>query len=346
MGVFTRSAFEPLVGSAINASSDRRAMGYPEHYTPTCNEAPVDVYRGLAGTSIGDLVARIEDGSVSLVERLVAGNLAATLGDTRIKTFDPQMIDIEGGFAVLGLEPARVGEVVAELADVGVLREWIEKECPAYLVTLAPYRIAKYPVTNQEYREFLAETGFGELPTSWEFGRYPHEKANHPVYSVTERAADEYASWLSAHTDRRFRLLTEAEWEYAAAGPNRLEYPWGNEFEDGRANTLECGLLCSTAVGAFPLGNSPFGVSDMAGNVEEYVADNYAPYPGATVVEDDLSRSRGRYRVARGGSFTRFRDLARCKRRHGYFPKAIYVMGFRLGESIGETCPQGRVSAK
>jgi formylglycine-generating enzyme required for sulfatase activity len=72
----------------------------------------------------------------------------------------------------------------------------------------------------------------------------------------------------------------------------------------------------------------------MAGNVEEYVADDYAPYPGAARVEDDLSRARGRYRVARGGGFTRYRDLARCKRRHGRFPKAIYVMGFRLAETL------------
>jgi formylglycine-generating enzyme required for sulfatase activity len=333
MGVSTRSAFEPLVGSAINASSDRRAMGYPEHYTPTRSEAPVEVYRRLRGMSIGDLVTRIEDASVLLEERLVAGHLAAILGDTRIKTFDPTMIDIVGGCALIGLETEKVDEVVADLANVGVLREWIEKECPTFMVTLAPYRIAKYPVTNQEYREFLAETGFGELPTSWEFGRYPHEKANHPVYSVTERAADEYATWLSARTKRRFRLLTEAEWEYAAAGPNRLEYPWGNEFDAERANTLECGLLCSTPVGAFPLGNSPFGVCDMAGNVEEWVADDYRPYPGSSVlVEDDLARSLGRYRIARGGAFTRFRDLARSKRRHGRYPKAIYLMGFRLAE--------------
>jgi formylglycine-generating enzyme required for sulfatase activity len=73
----------------------------------------------------------------------------------------------------------------------------------------------------------------------------------------------------------------------------------------------------------------------MAGNVEEYVADVYGRYPGsALAVCDDLVRARGRYRVARGGSFTRFRDLARCKRRHGRFPKPIYVMGFRLAEDI------------
>jgi formylglycine-generating enzyme required for sulfatase activity len=71
----------------------------------------------------------------------------------------------------------------------------------------------------------------------------------------------------------------------------------------------------------------------MAGNVEEYVADDYKPYPGSTAPQDDLVLANGNYRVARGGSFTRFYDLARCKRRHGHYPKDIYVMGFRLAVS-------------
>jgi formylglycine-generating enzyme required for sulfatase activity len=83
----------------------------------------------------------------------------------------------------------------------------------------------------------------------------------------------------------------------------------------------------------FPLGVAACGAADLAGNVEEYVSDDYAPYPGAPVVRDDLVVAHGNYRVARGGSFTRFRDLARSRRRHGWFPRDIYVMGFRLALS-------------
>ena len=73
----------------------------------------------------------------------------------------------------------------------------------------------------------------------------------------------------------------------------------------------------------------------MAGNVEEYVADDYAAYPGGAFIADHLVQIHGRYRVARGGSFARFRDLARTRRRHGFNPRsATYAMGFRLAESL------------
>jgi formylglycine-generating enzyme required for sulfatase activity len=73
----------------------------------------------------------------------------------------------------------------------------------------------------------------------------------------------------------------------------------------------------------------------MSGNVEEYVADTYAPYPGGDFVCDHLVEIQGTYRIARGGSFARFRDLARTRRRHGHNSRsAAYAMGFRLAENI------------
>jgi formylglycine-generating enzyme required for sulfatase activity len=72
----------------------------------------------------------------------------------------------------------------------------------------------------------------------------------------------------------------------------------------------------------------------MGGNVEEYVADNYSAYPGGETIDDDLLMTQGSYRVARGGSFTRFGDLTRCARRHGWYQRDIYAMGFRLAESL------------
>ncbi|MBF3728094.1 SUMF1/EgtB/PvdO family nonheme iron enzyme, partial [Burkholderia pseudomallei] len=65
----------------------------------------------------------------------------------------------------------------------------------------------------------------------------------------------------------------------------------------------------------------------------EYVADDYRPYPGGEAIADDLAVTQGGYRIARGGSFTRFGDLARCARRHGRYQRDIYAMGFRLVES-------------
>jgi formylglycine-generating enzyme required for sulfatase activity len=187
-------------------------------------------------------------------------------------------------------------------------------------------------VTNSEYRTFLAETGGQELPTSWVFGIYPVQLANHPVWTVPPEAADAYAAWLSARTGRAFRLPTEAEWEYAAGGGDGRDFPWGQEWGPDRANTAEEGPVTTTPVGIYPAGRSAFGADDMGGNVEEYVADDYRAYPGGELVADDLMRSTDSYRIARGGSFTRYGDLARCRRRHGWYRKPFYAMGFRLAE--------------
>ncbi len=322
-----------LAGLAINDASDRAAMGYPEHYLDTRIQAQRETFAELRARSREQLVAIAESPADSLVRRVVAGNLLALLGDPRIVPLDPALVQIPGRLARIGLPPERLDAVMASYADTGILRAWIEKETPAYSTEVAPFRIAKYPVTNLEYRAFLEATTFPELPSSWDLGRYPEERANHPVYSISADAADAYVAWLARRTGRRFRLPTEAEWELAAAGPDGHEFPWGEQFLADHANTVETGLLSTTPVGVFPRGNSCFGAADLAGNVEEYVADDYRPYPGGAVVRDDLLTGGGSYRVARGGSFTRFRDLARCRRRHGRFPRGIYIMGFRLAES-------------
>ena len=188
----------------------------------------------------------------------------------------------------------------------------------------------RYPVTIFEYRTFLIDSGHPHLFSTWL--HEPGLIGNLPVYGVTPADADAYAAWLSAKMGRCFRLPSEGEWEVAAGGGDGRVYPWGNDFGPDRANTLESGLLSATPVGIFPAGASPFGCLDMAGNVEEFVADCYRPYPGAQAVRDDLDPSGAGYRIARGGSFTRYRDLARCQRRHGHYSKPIYAIGFRLAE--------------
>jgi formylglycine-generating enzyme required for sulfatase activity len=243
------------------------------------------------------------------------------------------MITIPGGTFRQGLEIGDVDEIVARWASFGVKREWILKECPSHLVTLPSFRIAKYPVTNIDYLQFVEDQSPSELPTSWRFGIYPAEHSNHPVYTVSAQAADAYTAWLRAKTGRQFRLPREAEWEYAAGGAASLEYPWGAQFDPRRANTVEAGPLRTTPVGIYPDGASPFGVVDMAGNVEECVAEFYAPYPGGRAVLDDLAQN-GPYRMTRGGSFTRYGDLARCRRRHGWYDSALYAIGFRLAEDM------------
>jgi formylglycine-generating enzyme required for sulfatase activity len=315
--------------------SDRALLGLPEHYTATRDLAiSAAQWRELTQLSPEQLVALLHSHEAALPLRYQAGQLLAWLGDPRIQPLAPQMIDIPGGDVEIGLAGAEVERVLDDLAELKLDRDWISKEVPRHRVHLAPYRIGRYPVTNLEYGYFLEDSGYAKLPEDWFLGRYPQERGNHPVSGILAEDADQYVAWLRDKTGLAYHLPTEAQWEYAAAGPNNLEYPWGPAFLPDHANTAEAGLFCTTPVGLFARGASPFGCLDMAGNVEEYVADDYQAYPGGAPVHDDLVSATGRHRVARGGSYSRFRDLARCARRHGKFPRAIYVMGFRLAQSL------------
>lgn len=324
----------------INRLGDRAAMGLPDACVDTDLSSLHRECARLLGTSTDALARIAEDPGHAFRTRFAAGLLLGLTGDPRISVFDPPMCDIPGGRYRLGLDRDAVDAVIAAFAAYGVRREWIEKETPAYTIALQAFRIGRYPVTHGEYHVFLQETGYPSLPSAWPFGVLPPGLANQPVHSIAAEDADAYAAWLSRRTGRRFRLPAEAEWELAAAGPQRFEYPWGPTYLPDRANTLEAGILAATPVGMFPLGASPFGCLDMAGNVEEYVADDYRPYGDGEAIRDDLHPAEGGYRIARGGSFTRYRDLARCRRRHGAYRKPIYVMGFRLAEDV-DSGPSG-----
>lgn len=316
--------------------TDRERLGLPDYFVNDRFAADIAKATDEARLLSRDqLISLISNPSASLAMRYAAGNMLALIGDSRIITLQPAMIAIPGGTVSIGLDESQVTQVLDRFDKLGLDESWIRKECPRHEVSLAAFRIAKYPVTNQEYREFLLATRYPELPDSWSFRRFPAERANHPVYTLSAAACDAYAAWLSGATGRKFRLPSEAEWEFAAAGPEGHEFPWGETFDPSFANTCESGIFSTTPVGIFPEGASAFGVLDMAGNVEEYVSDLYRPYPNGQNIADHLSQIHGDYRVARGGSFARFRDLARNARRHGHNPKSsTYAMGFRLAESL------------
>lgn len=336
MGVIREQGHWPEFDAILcGQMSDRERLGLPDHYVTDrfANEIQ-QAYAALNHLKVNELLAMLTNTSASLVHRYVAGNFLALIGDPRIRTLDPEMIAVSGGTVSIGLETAEVDRVLQRYDKLGLNASWIKKECPRHQVKLPSFRIGKFPVTNQEYKDFLTDTQYAEIPSSWSFRRFPQERANHPVYTLSAEACDAYARWLSEKTGRQFRLPTEAEWEYAAAGREAREFPWGEDFDPLLANTCETGIFETSPVGMFVEGASVFGLMDMAGNVEEYVADFYQAYPGGEDVDDHLSQIHGRYRVARGGSFARFRDLARNSRRHGHNPRsATYAMGFRLAES-------------
>jgi formylglycine-generating enzyme required for sulfatase activity len=206
-------------------------------------------------------------------------------------------------------------------------RSWIEKEYPAHPVFVKSFKISKYPVTNGCYREFCEAT---KHPFAISLIKgFPD---SHPVWGVTIEDVNSFVSYLANKTGVPFRLPLETEWEYAARGPSRLEYPYGNVFNPSSANTIETGIHTTTPVYKYEDSPSPFGLVDMAGNVEEWVFDCYKPYPEGFLVEDNLIEALGNhYHVLRGGFFLGGGDLSRCARRHGPFPSEEYqYIGFRL----------------
>lgn len=279
------------------------------------------------------LVKLIEDLDAPFEARLVAASILGVIGDPRIPV-EPHLTFVKGGTIEIGLDEEGVTRVVSEWSHVGVEADWIDKETPLYEVTLQDFLIGTYAVTNAQYKFFLADSGYDKRPRTWYLGAYPWDRRNHPVCGIDPEDADAYVEWLRQRTGRPFRLPTEAEWEHAAKGFEKYEYPWGNVFDPHKSNTRESGIHTTTPVGIYPLGRSPFGVYDMAGNVEEYVADEYRPYPCGRHIVDDLAATLGRYRVTRGGSFARFGDLTRTRRRHGNYPSPLYPIGFRVACEI------------
>jgi hypothetical protein len=163
-----------------------------------------------------------------------------------------------------------------------------EDESPRFLTELAPYCLDETEVTVAAYRACV-EKGDCKKPIDKQFhcnNRYP-DRAQHPINCVTWPQADRFC------TARNARLPSEREWEAAARGGERyLEYSWGNESPEGRTCWKRAH---SCAVKSFAPG--AFGLYDMTGNVWEWTADYYGPYPWPP--------AHGFSRVYRGGGWSR-----------------------------------------
>jgi len=246
------------------------------------------------------------------------------------------MVEIPGGKYFIGSKRSEVEGCIREWSDCLLdsdytprkFRSWIEKEYPMHEVELASFLLAKYPVTNFQFRLFLEEMPFVRRPESIQIDA----PADHPVWGVTVEEANIFARWWGRKTRKPYRLPKEHEWECAARGSSRRQYPYGDTFCPTKANTFESKNGATTPVTRYDAYPSEFGVCDMAGNVEEWVDDIYRPYPGGRFIQDDLTTELGSsYPILRGGSFARGGDLSRAARRHGPYPGPEFCfVGFRL----------------
>jgi len=206
-------------------------------------------------------------------------------------------------------------------------------EIPQHQVTLNGYYIARYPVTNAEYRDFLEATNHPipyrdddwSKPFNWDQKNrnYPEGKGNHPVVLVSWHDAQAYCNWLGA------RLPSEAEWEKAARGNDAREWPWG-QWQMNYCNTEESGIKGTLPVGQFsPQSDSPYGVGDMAGNVWEWCSSLREPYPYQENDGREVLAIPGK-RVLRGGAWGLNRWGARCAFRNAADSEDYgFSIGFR-----------------
>src|SRR5262245_27619074 len=216
------------------------------------------------------------------------------------------------------------GPFLMGLPAIDLLAE--EHEKPERIVQLSAFWIDVYPVTNSRFARFVEAGGYGEpewwdpvggqwrlrekvvAPLTWQTAGW--DGPDQPVAGVSWYEADAFARWAGK------RLPTDAEWEKSARGGDGRRFPWGNDWPSHARANFDGRAGRTTPVGLFPLGVSPYGCHDMAGNVNNWTDDWYWEGYGRFCVEhgllrdpcldDDLRRRLGvdvGDKVDRGGGF-------------------------------------------
>jgi formylglycine-generating enzyme required for sulfatase activity len=189
-----------------------------------------------------------------------------------------------------------------------------DAESPQHRVTIS-YRLAvgKYEVTFDEWDACVAAGGCRYRPDDQGWGR-----GRRPVINISWADAQEYIRWLNRKTGQTYRLLSEAEWEYAARAGTGTVYPWGDTIEHNQANCDGCGSQWDSKQTA-PAGSfSPnaFGLFDMHGNASEWVQDCFNFYSSAATGGSAVRNNDCSSTVLRGGSWRNTQESLRSAYRH------------------------------
>lgn len=211
-----------------------------------------------------------------------------------------------------------------------------KNELPVHTVQIRKsFALSRFEVTFDEYDSFARATG-RQLPSDKGWGR-----GRRPVINVSWEDAQAYVKWLSEQTGKRYRLPTEAEWEYAARAGTQTKYWWGDNFRNGAANCDSCGSQWdkkqTAPVGSFKANG--FALHDMAGNVWEWIEDcwhnnyNGAPTDGRAWRQENGGQCGPR--VVRGGSWGDRPGSLRSSNRgwSGTVDRSNSV-GFRLAQDL------------
>lgn len=344
VNLFSPSGYEKLI-RALRAHADSlgvRAVPIPFPPPPPSKRKADEVLSSSTSNISGGV--NVDAEQVNVGQDMVAGDKVIH-ADTYIEhavivQSPPQIQDQKiaqpsgrksGTRLIGGLEFMRVpkGKFLMGSKDDNKLAE--DREKPQHTVEIPyDYWIARYPVTNDQFAQFVEAAKYKFDQGQWQ------DKSSHPVVNVSWHDALAYCKWLTGIARGELqkdivRLATEAEWEKAARSEYGNEWPWGNEFDKYKCNSLEGCKDGTTPVGAYSRqGDSPYGAADMAGNVWEWCHSLSRRYP-YKVDDGRESGSASGFRVVRGGSFYEDRRYARATARGGDYPHLVLVIrGFRV----------------
>ncbi len=209
-------------------------------------------------------------------------------------------------------------------------------ESPTSKVTLSRFYMSRHLVTCAAYEAFKPAHRSNRIPTAGD---------DHPVVYVSSEDAIKFCQWLSNKEHRKYRLPTEAEWEYAARGSENRIYPWGDHLNNlgtlanfADVNThftwsdhsVNDGFAETSPVGTYSRGNSAFGIEDMAGNAWEWCSDFFEAYRSASRT-NPKGAINGSKRVYRGGSWkSRISSLRATCRNSNTLEYRCNDLGFRI----------------
>jgi iron(II)-dependent oxidoreductase len=235
-----------------------------------------------------------------------------------------------------------------------------DNEQPAYEVEIGPFAISRTAVSSGEFKHFVEDGGY-ERSELWSIAGWQWRtgvSANHPVYwrregngrwlrrnfdewiALDERLPVIHVNWYEADAYCRWtgrRLPTEAEWEMAAIANRDLTtskrlYPWGNDSPTSERANLDWRAMGCIPVDALPAGDTAFGCRQMIGNVWEWTASDFNPYPGfvAGPYKEYSAPWFGDHKVLRGGCWVTRSRLIHNSYRNFYTPDRRDVWaGFR-----------------